>query len=45
MRNDVTVLPMITLTNAEGFLANDPDLALTINQSDLEAVMAGNKTL
>jgi alkyl sulfatase BDS1-like metallo-beta-lactamase superfamily hydrolase len=34
-----------TLTNVEGFLANDPDLTLTINRSDLELVMGGQKTL
>ena len=34
-----------TLNNIEGFLADDPDLSITINRSDLEAVMAGAKTL
>ena len=34
-----------TLTNIEGFLAEDPDLTLTINRSDLEAVMMGAKTM
>jgi alkyl sulfatase BDS1-like metallo-beta-lactamase superfamily hydrolase len=34
-----------TLTNVEGFQADDPDLTLTINRSDLEAVMGGQKTL
>ena len=34
-----------TLTNIEGFLADDPDLAITINRSDLEKVMAGAKKL
>ena len=34
-----------TLTNIEGFLADDPDLTITINRSDLEAVMMGTKTL
>jgi alkyl sulfatase BDS1-like metallo-beta-lactamase superfamily hydrolase len=30
-----------TLTNLEGFLANDPDLTITINRSDLELAMMG----
>ena len=34
-----------TLTNIEGFLAEDPDLTITINRSDLEAVMMGVKTM
>ena len=34
-----------TLTNIEGFLADDPDLTITINRTDLEAVMAGTKSL
>jgi len=34
-----------TLTNIEGFLADDPDLSITINRSDLEAVMMGAKSL
>jgi alkyl sulfatase BDS1-like metallo-beta-lactamase superfamily hydrolase len=34
-----------TLTNVEGFLAEDPDLTLTINRSDLELTMMGAKTL
>jgi alkyl sulfatase BDS1-like metallo-beta-lactamase superfamily hydrolase len=34
-----------TLTNIEGFLADKPDLALTINRSDLEQTMIGEKTL
>ena len=34
-----------TLTNVEGFLADDPDLTLTINRSDLEPVMMGAKEL
>ena len=34
-----------TLTNIEGFLADDPDLTITINRSDLETVMAGAKKL
>ena len=31
-----------TLSNVEGFLAEDPDLEITINRSDLEPVMAGS---
>ncbi len=34
-----------TLTNIEGFLSEAPDLTLTINRSDLELTMAGEKTL
>jgi alkyl sulfatase BDS1-like metallo-beta-lactamase superfamily hydrolase len=34
-----------TLTNIQGFLAERPDLTLTINRSDLERTMAGAKTL
>ena len=34
-----------TLTNIEGFQAEDPDLTVTINRSDLETVMMGAKTL
>jgi alkyl sulfatase BDS1-like metallo-beta-lactamase superfamily hydrolase len=34
-----------TLTNIQGFQAPNPDLTLTINRSDLEQVMAGQKTL
>ena len=34
-----------TLTNIEGFLAEDPDLTITINRSDLEVVMTGAKKL
>jgi alkyl sulfatase BDS1-like metallo-beta-lactamase superfamily hydrolase len=34
-----------TLTNIEGFLADDPDLTITINRSDLEQTMMGAKTL
>jgi alkyl sulfatase BDS1-like metallo-beta-lactamase superfamily hydrolase len=34
-----------TLTNIEGFLAEAPDLTLTINRSDLEQTMMGAKTL
>jgi alkyl sulfatase BDS1-like metallo-beta-lactamase superfamily hydrolase len=38
-------LSSATLTNIEGFLADDPDLEITINRSDLEQVMAGAKSL
>ena len=34
-----------TLTNIKGFLAEKPDLTLTINRSDLEQTMVGAKTL
>jgi alkyl sulfatase BDS1-like metallo-beta-lactamase superfamily hydrolase len=34
-----------TLTNIKGFLADKPDLTLTINRSDLEKTMTGEKTL
>jgi alkyl sulfatase BDS1-like metallo-beta-lactamase superfamily hydrolase len=34
-----------TLTNIEGVLADNPDLTLTINRSDLEQTMMGAKTL
>ena len=34
-----------TLTNIEGFLADDADLTITINRSDLETVMMGAKRL
>lgn len=34
-----------TLTNIEGYLADDPDLTLTINRSDLEQTMMGAKQL
>ncbi len=34
-----------TLTNIEGFLADDPDLTITINRTDLETVMMGAKKL
>ncbi len=34
-----------TLTNIEGFLADDPDLTITINRSDLEQTMMGAKTM
>jgi alkyl sulfatase BDS1-like metallo-beta-lactamase superfamily hydrolase len=34
-----------TLTNIKGYLADKPDLTLTINRSDLEQTMMGAKTL
>ena len=34
-----------TLTNIEGYLADDPDLTLTINRADLEQTMSGAKEL
>ncbi len=34
-----------TLTNIKGFLAEKPDLSITINRSDLEQTMTGAKTL
>lgn len=33
-----------TLTNVEGFLNEDPDLTITINRSDLENIMMGQKS-
>ena len=32
-----------TFSNVEGFLHEDPDLAITIDRSDLEVIMAGGK--
>ena len=40
----VIELENATLTNIEGYLADDPDLEITINRSDLEQVMMGAKT-
>ncbi|MGR3661401.1 MAG: alkyl/aryl-sulfatase [Paracoccaceae bacterium] len=34
-----------TLTNLPGFISDTPDLTLTINRTDLEMTMAGEKTL
>jgi len=34
-----------TLTNIEGYLAEDPDLTITIDRTDLEAVMMGVRSL
>jgi alkyl sulfatase BDS1-like metallo-beta-lactamase superfamily hydrolase len=41
----VVELENATLTNIKGFLAKKPNLALTINRSDLELTMMGKKTL
>ena len=41
----VIELSNATLTNIEGYLAKDADLAITINRSDLEQVMTGEKSL
>ncbi len=41
----VVELSNATLTNIEGFQADDADLTLTIDRADLERVMTGNKTL
>ena len=41
----VVELSNATLTNIEGYLADDPDLSITINRSELEQVMMGVKPL
>jgi alkyl sulfatase BDS1-like metallo-beta-lactamase superfamily hydrolase len=41
----VIELSNATLNNVEGFLAENPDLTLTINRTDLEDVMTGSKSL
>jgi alkyl sulfatase BDS1-like metallo-beta-lactamase superfamily hydrolase len=41
----VVELSNATLTNLEGYQAENPDLTITINRGDLELVMAGVKTL
>jgi len=41
----VIELENATLTNIEGYLADAPDLTITINRSDLEQTMMGAKTL
>ena len=41
----VVELSNATLTNIEGYQAADADLTLTINRSDLETVMMGQKSL
>ena len=40
-----TLLNNSTLTNIKGFQAPKPDLTITINRTDLEAVMMGAATL
>jgi len=40
----VVELSNATLTNIEGYLVDNPDLAITINRSDLEQVMMGAKS-
>jgi len=41
----IVELSNATLTNIEGYQAEDADLTLTINRSDLEEVMRGAKSL
>jgi len=41
----IVELENATLTNIQGFQAENPDLTLTINRSDLELTMMGLKTL
>ena len=41
----VIELSNATLTNIEGYQAENPDLTITINRSDLVPVMAGQRTL
>ncbi len=41
----VVELSNATLTNIEGYQADDADLTITIDRSDLETVMMGSKTL
>jgi linear primary-alkylsulfatase len=41
----IVELENATLTNIKGHVAEKPDLALTINRSDLERTMMGAKTL
>ena len=41
----VVELENATLTNIQAFLADKPDLTLTINRLDLEQTMMGEKTL
>lgn len=41
----IVELENATLTNIKGFQAKTPDLTLTINRSDLEKTMTGEKTL
>ncbi len=41
----VVELSNATLTNIEGFQADDPDLTITVDRADLETVMMGQKRL
>jgi alkyl sulfatase BDS1-like metallo-beta-lactamase superfamily hydrolase len=41
----IVELDNATLTNIQGYLADEPDLTLTINRSDLEQTMMGAKPL
>jgi alkyl sulfatase BDS1-like metallo-beta-lactamase superfamily hydrolase len=41
----IVELENATLTNIQGFLADNPDLTLTINRADLEQTMMGVKSL
>ncbi|MEE9128311.1 MAG: alkyl sulfatase dimerization domain-containing protein [Planctomycetota bacterium] len=41
----VLELSNATLTNIEGFLAQKPDLTITINRADLEPIMMGKATI
>jgi alkyl sulfatase BDS1-like metallo-beta-lactamase superfamily hydrolase len=41
----IVELENATLTNIKGYLASKPDLTLTINRSDLERTMVGEKAL
>ncbi len=41
----IVELENATLTNIQGFLADKPDLTLTINRADLEQTMMGAKSL
>jgi len=41
----VIELSNATLTNLEGFLAEDPDLTITLNRSDIERAMLGTASL
>jgi len=40
----VLELSNATLTNIEGYLADDPDLTITVDRSDLNTVMTGEAT-
>lgn len=41
----VVELSHATLTNLPGFLADDPDLTITVDRRDLEAAMTGERPL